>query len=133
VRGGESRRGISSGLLLLLFAASPVLAADQPQPDAPAKAALPPADGPACKITVVKFADPANYYAGNYSARVVVEFTILESGAKLADFAVIQSSPFPDMDTAALHVIEHSRFKITCPAARARMAVQFTRHLPSDR
>jgi len=94
---------------------------------------LPAAGGPACKLTILQLANPADYYAGDYSARVVVEFTILESGAKLADPAVVQSSPFPDMDIAALRVISHSRFKIACPAARARIAVQFTRHLASDR
>jgi len=114
-------------LLLILASSSPVLAADQPQPDAPEKAPSAASPGPECKLSPKKMANPDAYRpsAESHSGRVVVEFTIPQSGAKPVDLVVAESSSYPALDAAALRVIEDSRFKTTCPDMRTKVAVKF--------
>ena len=117
-------------LLLLLAAGSQVLAADPPQTDPPAHAPASPAPASACDLRPVRLANPDDFYpaaerAAGHKGRVIVEFTIPESGAKPVDLRVAESSSYPELDAAALRVIEKSRFKTTCPGTSTKLAVKF--------
>lgn len=109
------------GSTILLLAASHLLAADQPKPDAA---------GPGCNLNPLHMASPDDYYPAKerragHAGRVVVQYSIDESTGKLVDIVVTEPSPYPALDAAAVRVMEHTRFKTNCPGKRWTIAVQF--------
>ena len=121
---------VCSALLFLLAAGSQVLAADPPQPDSPANTPASQSPASACTLSPVRLADPNAFYpaserSAGHKGRVIVEFTIPQSGAKPVDLRVAESSSYPALDAAALVVVEKSRFKTTCPGTSTKLAVKF--------
>jgi TonB family protein len=60
----------------------------------------------------------------NEQGPVVLEYVPLETG-KASEIVVVRSSEHPDLDSAAIRLIQRSRVSSTCPGRRFRITVPF--------
>lgn len=83
-----------------------------------------------CKLTIHKGANPDDFYPqasrdAQDEGPVYLEFSLAESPGAPQEIAVVQTSTYPDLDTAAIRTASETRYTTNCLGQHFRIMVSF--------